>query len=118
MQVEQIKAPYGQHVLCKRLDQNSKSAGGIELPVEVMYEKSVWCELLMVGHGRTARLYDEEGNLREVHIPATLAKPGDRVLLRQFDGNPISNLDTKHCIAKGHDIQGILSNNPWPEASD
>lgn len=111
----QVQRAFGQNVYARRMENDEMTPGGIVLPTEIMYEKNIWCELISVGEGLRINEHDEEGTLTGVRrLPATEAKVGDKVLIRQFDGEPISMLDDKHFLAKGRAVEGIYSNDPWP----
>lgn len=89
--------PLHDRVLVKRIEQDSKTSGGIIIP-ENAKEKPVEGEVLAVGSG--AR--DEKGNLVPLEV-----KVGDRVIFGKWSGTEIKLDQEEHLILKESDIFGI-----------
>lgn len=90
--------PLHDRVVIRRLDEESKTPGGILIP-DTAKEKPSQGEVVAVGPGGR----DENGNL----VPMTV-KPKDRVLFGKWSGTEV-NIDGQDLlIMKESDILGIL----------
>ncbi len=90
--------PLHDRVLARRIEQETKTSGGIIIP-DSAKEKPAEAEVISVGAG--AR--DEKGNL----IPMDV-KVGDRVLFAKWSGTEVKLNGEELLIMKESDILGIL----------
>ena len=91
--------PLGDRVLVKRVEEESKTKGGIIIP-ETAKEKPQECEVIAVGSG--AR--DEAGKLVALDV-----KKGDRVLFGKWSGTEVKIDGEDLIIMKESDVLGVLS---------
>ena len=90
--------PLHDRVVVKRIDAESKSAGGIIIP-DTAQEKPSQGEIIAVGPGGR----DEAGKL----IPIDLKK-GDHVLFGKWSGTEVKLDSVDYLIMKESDIMGVL----------
>jgi len=90
--------PLHDRVVVRRVEEDSKSAGGIIIP-ETAKEKPMQGEVLAVGPG--AR--DDAGNLVALDV-----KPGDRVLFGKWSGTEVKIDGEDVLIMKESDILGVI----------
>lgn len=90
--------PLQDRVLVKRVESETRSAGGIIIP-DTAKEKPLEGIVIAVGPGK--RL--ENGNIVAVEV-----KEGDRVLFGKYAGTEIKVDGSDHMILKESDILGIL----------
>jgi chaperonin GroES len=90
--------PLQDRVLIKRLEEETKTAGGIIIP-DNHKEKPAMGEVINVGPGY--RLND--GSVRELEV-----KKGDRVLFSKYAGTDVKVEGNEYLIMKEDDILGIL----------
>ncbi len=90
--------PLQDRVLVKRVESETRSAGGIIIP-DTAKEKPLEGIVIAVGEGK--RLEDGTRVAPEV-------KAGDRVLFGKYAGTEIKVDGTEHMILKESDILGIL----------
>jgi chaperonin GroES len=90
--------PLHDRVVVKRIDAESKSAGGIIIP-DTAQEKPSQGEIIAVGPGGR----DEAGKL----IPLDL-KTGDRVLFGKWSGTEVKLDGEELLIMKESDIMGVI----------
>jgi chaperonin GroES len=90
--------PLHDRVVVKRLEQETKSAGGIIIP-DTAAEKPQQGEITAVGPG--AR--DESGKLVPLDV-----KKGDRVLFGKWSGTEVKIDGQELLIMKESDIMGVL----------
>jgi chaperonin GroES len=90
--------PLHDRVLIKRLEEETKTAGGIIIP-ENNKEKPSQGEVVSVGSGY--RLTD--GSLRELDV-----KAGDKVLFSKYAGTDVKVEGNDYLIMKEDEILGIL----------
>ncbi|MBO4350383.1 MAG: co-chaperone GroES [Proteobacteria bacterium] len=90
--------PLQDRVLVKRVESETRSAGGIIIP-DTAKEKPLEGIVIAVGEGK--RLEDGSRVKPEV-------KEGDRVLFGKYAGTEIKVDGTEHMILKESDILGIL----------
>ena len=90
--------PLHDRVVVKRIEAESKTAGGIIIP-DTAKEKPSQGEILAIGPGGR----DEAGKL----IPIDLAV-GDRVLFGKWSGSEVKIDDVEVLIMKESDIMGVL----------
>jgi chaperonin GroES len=91
--------PLGDRVLVKRVEEESKTKGGIIIP-DTAKEKPQEGEVVSVGPG--AR--DEDGK----HIAPEL-KAGDRILFGKWSGTEVKVDGEDLIIMKESDVLGVLS---------
>jgi chaperonin GroES len=90
--------PLGDRVLVKRVEEETKSAGGIIIP-DTAKEKPQEGEVLAVGPGPR----DEDGEYIAMDL-----KVGDRILFGKWSGTEVK-LDGKDLlIMKESDVMGVL----------
>lgn len=90
--------PLGDRVVVKRVQEDTKTAGGIIIP-DTVQEKPQEGEVLSVGPG--AR--DEKGDRIAPEV-----KPGDRILFGKWSGTEIKLDGVEYLIMKESDIMGIV----------
>ncbi len=92
--------PLYDRVLVKRLDSESKTAGGLFIP-ETAKEKPQTAQVIAVGSGRL--------NKKNEILPLTV-KAGDRVLFGKYAGDEIKLDGIEHIILREEDILAIVEN--------
>ena len=90
--------PLGDRVLVKRVEEESKTKGGIIIP-DTVKEKPQEGEVIAVGAG----LRDEDGD----RIPLDV-KAGDRILFGKWSGTEVKVDGEDLLIMKESDVLGIL----------
>jgi chaperonin GroES len=94
--------PLHDRVLVKRVEEETKTRGGIIIP-DTAKEKPMQGEVLAVGPG--AR--DDKGELVTPDV-----KPGDRILFGKWSGTEVKLDGEELLIMKESDIMGILEEAP------
>ena len=90
--------PLHDRVLLRRLESESKTAGGIIIP-DTAKEKPAQAEVVSVGTG----IRDESGKLVDLVV-----KEGDLVLFSKWSGSEVTIDDEELLVVKESDIMGIL----------
>ena len=90
--------PLGQRVLVKRIEAETKTAGGLFLP-DTAKEKPQEAEVISVGTGGR----DDKGALIEFTV-----KPGDHVLISKYGGTEIKLDGEDYLILSENDILAII----------
>jgi chaperonin GroES len=90
--------PLYDRVLVKRLEGESRSAGGLFIP-ETAKDKPQQAEVIAVGTGRLT----DENKLVELVV-----KPGDKVLFGKYAGDEVKLDGVEHIILRESDILAIL----------
>ena len=90
--------PLQDRVLIRRVEPETKSAGGILIP-DTAQEKPMEGEVVAVGPGTR----DEDGKLYPLDV-----KTGDRVLFGKYSGNETRLDGTEYIIIREDDVLGIL----------
>ncbi len=90
--------PLGERVLIKRLEEESKTEGGIYLP-ETAKEKSHKGEVIAVGEGK---------KLKNGEIVALSVRKNDKVLFDKFGGTEVKIEGEEYIILKEDDILAII----------
>ena len=90
--------PLHDRVAVRRIDAESKTAGGIIIP-DTAKEKPQQGEVVAVGPGGR----DESGKLIAIDI-----RTGDRVLFGKWSGTEVKIDDVEYLIMKESDIMGVL----------
>ena len=91
--------PLHDRVLVRRVDSDTKTAGGIIIP-DTAQEKPMEGEVLEVGSG--AR--DETGKLVPLDV-----KKGDKILFGKWSGTEVKIDGKEYSIMKESDIMGIIT---------
>ena len=91
--------PLGDRVLVKRVEEESKTKGGIIIP-DTAKEKPQEGEVVAVGPG--AR--DESGKVNALEL-----KAGDRILFGKWSGTEVKLEGNELIIMKESDVLGVLS---------
>ena len=90
--------PLQDRILIRRIDQASKSSGGIIIP-DTAKEKAQEGEVVAVGKGK--RL--DDGTIQPMDI-----KKGDRILFGKYTGSDIKLNDVEHLILREDEVLGVL----------
>lgn len=90
--------PLNDRVLVKRLEEESKTKGGIIIP-DSAKEKPAQGEVVAVGDGKLG----DDGK----RIPLQVKK-GDRVLFAKYAGTDVKIDDEEHLVMREDDILGII----------
>jgi chaperonin GroES len=90
--------PLHDRVVIRRVEQESKTAGGIIIP-DTAKEKPQEGEVIAVGPG--AR--DERGEIRRLDVA-----PGDRVLFGKWSGTEVRIDNEEYLIMKEADLLGVI----------
>ena len=90
--------PLHDRVVVRRIEENTKTAGGIIIP-DTVKEKPMQGEIMSVGPG--AR--DEAGRLVPLEV-----KKGDKVLFGKWSGTEVKIDGNELLIMKESDIMGVL----------
>ncbi|MGB7542126.1 MAG: co-chaperone GroES [Burkholderiales bacterium] len=92
--------PLHDRVVVKRLEGESKTAGGIVIP-DTAGEKPDQGEVISVGKGKIL----EDGKVRPLDV-----KVGDRVLFAKYSaGQPVKIEGTEYLVIREEDILGVLA---------
>ena len=90
--------PLQDRVLVRRLEEETKTAGGIIIP-DTAKEKPMQGEVIAVGPGGR----DEKGNVTPMGV-----KVGDRVLFGKWSGTEVKIDGEELVIMKESDIMGVI----------
>ena len=90
--------PLYDRILVKRLEEQSKTAGGLYIP-DSAKEKPLEALVVAVGAGKV----QENGSLRKLEV-----KPGDKVLFSKYSGSDIKIDGTEHLILREDDVLAVL----------
>ena len=90
--------PLHDRVIVKRLEAESKSAGGIVIP-DTAGEKPDQGEVVAVGPGKK----NEEGKILPMDV-----KVGDRILFGKYSGSEVTVDDEEYLIMKEEDVLAII----------
>ncbi len=90
--------PLGDRVLVRRVDEESKTKGGIIIP-DTAKEKPVEGEVVAVGNGAVG----ENGKVRALDV-----KKGDRVLFGKYSGSEIKLEGQELIVMREDDILAII----------
>ena len=91
--------PLGDRVLVKRVEEESKTKGGIIIP-DTAKEKPQEGEVVAVGNGAIK----EDGSVRTLDV-----KAGDRILFGKWSGTEVKIDGDDLIIMKESDVLGVLS---------
>jgi len=90
--------PLHDRILIKRVDEESKTAGGLFIP-DSAKEKPQEGIVVAVGNGKL----QEDGTLRKLDV-----KAGDKILFSKYSGNDIKIDGVEHLILREDDVLGII----------
>ncbi len=90
--------PLNDRILVKRLEQESKSAGGIIIP-DSAKEKPAEGEIVAVGNGKL----NEKGERVALEV-----KVGDKVLFSKYGGTDVKFDGEEYLIMREDDILGVI----------
>jgi chaperonin GroES len=90
--------PLYDRILIKRVDEESKTAGGLFIP-DTAKEKPQQGLVVAVGNGKV----QEDGSLRKLEV-----KAGDKILFSKYSGNDIKIEGTEHLILREDDVLAVL----------
>jgi chaperonin GroES len=93
--------PLYDRVLVKRVESESRSAGGLYIP-ESAKEKPQQAEVIAIGNGRVGK----DNSL----VPLTV-KTGDRILFGKYVGDEVKLDGVEHIILRENDILAIIEDN-------
>jgi chaperonin GroES len=89
--------PLQDRLLVKRIDEESKTKGGIIIP-DTAKEKPQEGKVVAVGKGKVT----EDGKLQPLDV-----KKGDRVLFNKYSGNEVNIDGEEHLIIREEDVLAI-----------
>ena len=90
--------PLYDRILVKRVEEESRSAGGIYIP-DTAKEKPLRGQVLAVGKGKLL----DNGQLRPLDV-----KEGDTVLFGKYAGTEIKVDGVEHTILREDDVLGVV----------
>ena len=90
--------PLGDRVLVKRVEEESKTKGGIIIP-DTAKEKPQEGKVVAVGKGRVL----DDGKVQELAV-----KKGDKILFSKYAGTDIKVEGEDHIIIREDDVLAIL----------
>jgi chaperonin GroES len=99
--------PLGDRVLVKRVEEESKTKGGIIIP-DTAKEKPQEGEVIAVGPG----LRDETGKVNALEL-----KAGDRILFGKWSGTEVKLDGEDLIIMKESDVLGVLEQDSLAKAA-
>jgi chaperonin GroES len=91
--------PLHDRILVKRLDEESKTAGGLFIP-DSAKEKPIQAKVIAVGAGKR----DKEGKIIALEV-----KEGDKVLFSKYSGTEVKIDGEEHLILREDDLLAVLS---------
>jgi chaperonin GroES len=90
--------PLSDRIVVKRLDQESKTKGGIIIP-DTAKEKPLEALVVAVGNGKTLK----NGKVRPLDV-----KAGDKVLIGKYTGNEVKLDGVEHVIINEDDVLAVI----------
>jgi chaperonin GroES len=90
--------PLHDRILIKRLDEESKTAGGLFIP-DAAKEKPIQAKDVAVGTGKR----DKDGKIHPLEV-----KAGDKVLFAKYSGTEVKIDGDEHLILREDDLLAIL----------
>jgi chaperonin GroES len=90
--------PLHDRILVKRVDEESKTAGGLFIP-DTAKEKPIKAHVVAVGAGKR----DKEGKLHALDV-----KAGDTVLFSKYSGTEVKIDGEEHLIMREDDILAVI----------
>lgn len=90
--------PLHDRVLIKRLDEESKTSGGLFIP-DTAKEKPIQGKVIAVGTGKR----DKDGKVVALDV-----KAGDKVLFSKYSGTEVKIDGDEHLIMREEDLLAVL----------
>ena len=90
--------PLSDRIVVKRLDQESKTKGGIIIP-DTAKEKPLEALVVAVGNGKTLK----NGKVHPLDV-----KAGDKVLIGKYTGNEVKLDGVEHVIISEDDVLAVI----------
>lgn len=90
--------PLHDRVVVRRLDEDTKSPGGIVIP-DTAKEKPIQGEIVAVGNGKIL----DNGETRPLDV-----KPGDKVLFGKYSGTEVKLGNEELLVMREEDIMGVV----------
>ena len=90
--------PLHDRILVKRLDEGSKTTGGLFIP-DTAKEKPIQAKVIAVGAGKR----DKDGKVVPLDV-----KAGDRVLFAKYSGTEVKIDGEEHLIMREDDLLAVL----------
>lgn len=90
--------PLHDRILIKRLDEETKTAGGLFIP-DAAKEKPIQAKVIAVGSGKR----DKDGKVHPLEV-----KAGDKVLFSKYSGTEVKIDGEEHLIMREDDLLAIL----------
>jgi chaperonin GroES len=90
--------PLHDRILIKRLDEETKTAGGLFIP-DAAKEKPIQAKVVAVGTGKR----DKDGKIHPLEV-----KAGDKVLFSKYSGTEVKIDGEEHLILREDDLLAIL----------
>ncbi|MCF8095560.1 MAG: co-chaperone GroES [Desulfobacteraceae bacterium] len=90
--------PLNDRILVKRLEEESKTKGGIIIP-DSAKEKPAQGEVVAVGDGKL----NDDGNRMPLQV-----KAGDKVLFAKYAGTEVRIEEEEHLVMREDDVLGII----------
>ncbi|HKE14197.1 MAG TPA: co-chaperone GroES [Kofleriaceae bacterium] len=90
--------PLHDRVLIKRLDEESKTSGGLYIP-DTAKEKPIQGKVVAVGAGKR----DKDGKIIALDV-----KAGDKVLFSKYSGTEVKIDGDEHLIMREEDLLAVL----------
>jgi chaperonin GroES len=90
--------PLHDRVIIKRLDEESKTSGGLYIP-DTAKEKPIQGKVIAVGSGKR----DKDGKLVALDV-----KAGDKVLFSKYSGTEVKIDGDEHLIMREEDLLAVL----------
>ncbi|NCO51514.1 MAG: co-chaperone GroES [Deltaproteobacteria bacterium] len=91
--------PLQDRIIVERIEEETKTAGGIIIPDTVSKEKPQEGKVIAVGKGKTT----EDGKVLPVDV-----KVGDRVLFGKYAGSDVKVDGNEYLIMREDDILGVI----------
>lgn len=90
--------PLHDRILVRRLEEDTKSAGGIIIPDNAK-EKPVQGEVVAIGNGKVL----DNGQVRAVAV-----KAGDKILFGKYSGTEVKLDGTEYLVMREDDVMAVL----------
>jgi len=90
--------PLHDRILVRRLEEDTKSAGGIIIPDNAK-EKPVQGEVVAIGNGKVL----DNGQVRAVAVRA-----GDKILFGKYSGTEVKLDGTEYLVMREDDVMAVL----------
>jgi chaperonin GroES len=90
--------PLHDRILVRRLEEDTKSAGGIIIPDNAK-EKPIQGEVVAIGNGKVL----DNGEVRAVAVRA-----GDKILFGKYSGTEVKLDGTEYLVMREDDVMAVL----------